>query len=119
MIAPSNKYPRADGFSNSLCLLGVATGLVQAARVEQQGPPRLRLGLRGPRRPCRPRQEGLLPRLSIPVSRVHRGLPAGPRGGASEREREAAGRGAPQGAGRLCRGVAAGRGRLAEVSGNV
>jgi len=119
MIAPSNKYPRADGFSNSLCLLEAATGLVQAARVEQQGPPRLRLGLRGPRRPCRPMRLGVQPRMpGLPPSR-RRGLPAGPRGGASEREREAAGRGAPPGAGRLCRGVAAGRGRLAEVSGNV
>jgi len=60
--------------------------------VEQQGPPRHPAGPRRPRRPPRPGQEGLSPRLSEPVPRGHRGIPAGPRRGSAEREREAAGR---------------------------
>jgi len=70
-------------------------------RMEQQRLPRHRPRPRRPRRPCRPRQEGLQPRLPEPVPSGHRGLPAEPRGGASEREREAARRLTPrQGAGR-------------------
>ena len=66
--------------------------------VEQQGPPRHPAGPRRPRGQGGPGQEGVLPRIPVPVPRRRRGLPAGPRGGAREREREGPG-GAPAGQG--------------------
>jgi len=78
-------------------------GLVQAAGLDGTSLPAWssRDLPRHPPRPRRPRreggsgQEGLHPRLPVAVPRRHRGLPAGPRGGPSQRQREGARGGAP------------------------